>query len=269
MQQSGFFIIQRESLVDLEPLAKLLYITLLSDANWQDKNFYGTTIKRGQLVTSRASLAEKLQIPPTTVRRLTSKLEKAALIRTTTNNQFTIVTIVNYEQTQTLNQAKKGKATNERPTNDQRLTNEPQKSTSESPTSGHNITTEQHNNKNNITNKDPAAAPPTPPPKTRFLDWVYLSDDEFKSLTGVYGDHILKYYLRSLDGYLEQNIHKRPDGPLKSAYKNHYKVILNWANRDKAEGKGPFSDSFQAKFGTLNGAKTPINLTNGKTQYEQ
>ena len=93
-----------------------MFIYLLLSANTKDKRWRGMIVKRGQLVTSRASLSERLNISERSVRTCIARLVDGGEITTKSTNKFTILTICKYEQYQQVKN-------DSRPTNDQQTTN--------------------------------------------------------------------------------------------------------------------------------------------------
>lgn len=60
--------------------------------------------------------------------------------------------------------------------------------------------------------------------KKLFLDFVYLTNDEYKKLTERFGEQGTKDRIEKLNDYI---------GSKGAKYKSHYHTILVWANRDK------------------------------------
>ena len=108
---------------------KTVFLHLLLTANYEDKNWHGITIKRGQRVISYQKLAEECSISQQAVRTAILKLKSTSEITSKSTNKYTLVTIVTYEKYQI----------NEK------------KSTSKSTS---NATNEQQTNNNNIRNKE-------------------------------------------------------------------------------------------------------------------
>lgn len=80
-----------------DPYVKGLFLHLLIKANYKDLRFKGKVIKRGQLVTSIRHLAQDLNYSDKTVRRCLEKLKKTHEIKVKATNQYTLITITNYE----------------------------------------------------------------------------------------------------------------------------------------------------------------------------
>ena len=77
-----------------------LFVHLLMLANWQDKEWHGITIKRGQLATSLKELKKVTGIPTQQLRTCLLRLEKTQEITSKSTNKFRIITICNYDSYQ-------------------------------------------------------------------------------------------------------------------------------------------------------------------------
>ena len=102
-----------------------LFIYLLLNANHEDGEWRGVAIKRGQVVTGLHKLHEKTKISFQTIRTCLSRLKKTGEINIQTTNQYSIITILNYESYQS-DQQTTNKRSNKRLTNDQQTTNNKQ-----------------------------------------------------------------------------------------------------------------------------------------------
>lgn len=74
-----------------------VFIRLLIKANYKEKEWQGITIKRGQFLTSRRSLAKIMNLSEQRLRTVLSKLEATGEIRIEATQRSTLVTLVNYE----------------------------------------------------------------------------------------------------------------------------------------------------------------------------
>jgi hypothetical protein len=103
-----------------------LFFHLLIIANYETKKWKGKSVKRGQVIVGRKALAESSGLTEQQIRTALKKLKATNEITSTSTNDFTLVTIVNWE----LYQSKEDEATNEitststneQPTNNQRIT---------------------------------------------------------------------------------------------------------------------------------------------------
>lgn len=95
-----------------------LFIHLLLTANWKDDDFEQITVRRGQRVASRRSLAEETGMTEREIRTALNHLISTSEVTSKSYTKYTVITIENYDRYQ----APTGKTTNKRPTNDQQTT---------------------------------------------------------------------------------------------------------------------------------------------------
>lgn len=86
------------------------FIHLIFMANWEDKQWHGITIKRGQFVSSIENLRfqhghgkRKKRLTTKQVRTLISRLKTTNELASESNSQFTLYTIVKYNDYQDIN----------------------------------------------------------------------------------------------------------------------------------------------------------------------
>jgi hypothetical protein len=101
-----------------EPNTFSLFMYLLTNANNENRIWYGVEVKRGQLVVGRKSLSEKLGISERSIRTGLARLQESQAIDQQTTNRFTLVTICNYEIYQ--NEKEKEKSANDQKTTSKR-----------------------------------------------------------------------------------------------------------------------------------------------------
>lgn len=82
------------------PSTLQLFIYLLLRANKEDKKWRGILIKRGQLVTSVATISEETKLSMQQVRTSLNRLKSTNEITSKTTNRFTLVTVCKYESYQ-------------------------------------------------------------------------------------------------------------------------------------------------------------------------
>ena len=75
------------------------FVTLLANANVYEKKWNGTTIKRGQILTSISHLSRQFNKTTRQIRTALDNMEGEE-IEITTTNRFTIISIKNYESYQ-------------------------------------------------------------------------------------------------------------------------------------------------------------------------
>ena len=97
---------------------KILFLHCLLKANYKDKSYRGNTIKRGSFVTGRDVLANELGLSVQQVRTSLTKLKSTNEITIKSSSQGTVIEVVKYNDYQEVT----NKATNEQPTNNQRVT---------------------------------------------------------------------------------------------------------------------------------------------------
>lgn len=137
---SGFITLHRK-LLDWEWYSdintKTLFIHCLLKANWEDKNWRGIDIKRGSFVTSYDTLSKETKLTIQQIRTSIFKLTKTQEINIQTTNKFTLLSVVKYEDYQSL----EIKSTHKQQTNN--------KQTNKQITTTNNI-----NNNNHLTNNN-------------------------------------------------------------------------------------------------------------------
>lgn len=95
-----------------------LFIHLLLTANWKDDDFEQITVRRGQRVASRRSLAEETGMTEREIRTALNHLISTGEVTSKSYTKYTVITIENYDRYQ----APTGKTTSKRPANDQQTT---------------------------------------------------------------------------------------------------------------------------------------------------
>ncbi len=106
-----------------------LFIWLLLNANYADKKWQGTVIKRGQLLTTTPKIMEALRLTERQTRTCISRLKSTGEVSVKTTNKYSIITICNYDRYQDDNFSNVGQndgqndtqATDKRRTSDGRL----------------------------------------------------------------------------------------------------------------------------------------------------
>ena len=141
MDNKGWICLHRK-MIDWEWFSKpemvQLFIFLLLRASVKEAKWQGLVIKRGQLVTSVASISTATKLTAQKIRTCLQRLEDSGQIERKTTNKFTIITICNYESYQ-------DKQDDDQQANNKQITNKQQ-------TTNKQITTyKQYNNNNNIT----------------------------------------------------------------------------------------------------------------------
>lgn len=105
-----------------------LYIHLLLSANHTTVKWQGSTIKRGQLVTSVAQLAKNTGLSVQSVRTCLNRLKSTNEIAIETTKMYTLITICNYGRyigNESNSNKASNKASNKQPTNQKQTKNKP------------------------------------------------------------------------------------------------------------------------------------------------
>lgn len=98
-----------------------LFIHLLLKANYTETQWRGIKIGRGQHLTGRLSLSKETGLTEQQVRTALNKLISTNEITKESTNQYTIITIINYDKYQANNQQPTKRVTNEQPTDNHSL----------------------------------------------------------------------------------------------------------------------------------------------------
>ena len=108
-----------------------IFLHCLLKANYQDRQWKGITIERGQFVTGREILAKETGLTIQQVRTALDKLKSTGEITIKVTNKYSIVTICNYETYQGCeiesNQQNNHEITNKQPANNQQITSNQEK----------------------------------------------------------------------------------------------------------------------------------------------
>ena len=122
---AGFIKIHRK-LLEWEwhddPYLVALWVYLLLEVNWEDKRWHGKVIKRGQMLCSLTSLAEKTGLSIQQTRTRLERLEHTGEINRQSTNKWTLITICNFDKYQ-VNDSDTQQAVNKQITNKQQTNN--------------------------------------------------------------------------------------------------------------------------------------------------
>ncbi len=192
-------------------VVKGVFLHLLLTAAFRDSQWMGRTIKRGQVVVGVQKMADELGFTRQQVRTAIKKLKSTNEITTETTNKYTIVTVVNWEEYQLIDEI---------PTN--KITNTP---TNEQPTNNQQITNKQPHRKNvkNVKNVKKCVgdnpATHTQTQKISFAEFVTMTNAEYNALIEKFGETDTKRMIEILDN------HKGANGKV---YDSDYRAILSW-----------------------------------------
>lgn len=177
-----------------------LFFYLLTRANWKPSFYMSIRIERGQLATGLFRIQKDTGLSIQSIRTCLKRLKSTNELTIKSTNKFSIITLCNYDlyhpdhlvNQQTTQQADQ-QSINKQVTNEQQ---HPKKN---------------KNSNNSKKNKNPVFDPTG---KTKYLDWVYLSDEEMEKLQAYYERNQLDMEdlseaIRQLDAWFENNQHMR------------------------------------------------------------
>ncbi len=105
---------------------KSVFLHILLTAAYKESQWMGLTIRRGQVVVSAEKMGRDLGFTREQVRRALRKLKSTNEITIETTNKYSLITVVNWEDYQVLDEDTTNKTTNnntnEQPTNNQQTT---------------------------------------------------------------------------------------------------------------------------------------------------
>ena len=99
-----------------------LYIHLILHANYTDRKYQGTLVRRGEFITSHQGLADKLNLSIQNVRTAIKKLKSSEYITVKPTSKYSHITILGYDTMQD-EYTPTNKPTNIKVTNNQQSTN--------------------------------------------------------------------------------------------------------------------------------------------------
>lgn len=124
--QEGFVIVYRD-LLDWQyhdnPNAVALWIYILLKARWSDGFQNGVEIRRGQLMTTLATISAETGLNTGVINRLLKKFESDNQISVKTTNRFSVINVINYAKFQSLDGASGKQTENKRKTNGKQTEN--------------------------------------------------------------------------------------------------------------------------------------------------
>ncbi len=104
MNKADTYIKLNRSILDwgwfTEPNTFRVFIFLILKANIKDHQFDRIVVHRGEIVTSYASIAEKLRLTEKQVRTAISHLEMTGEIKRKIYNKYQVIKVVNYSKYQ-------------------------------------------------------------------------------------------------------------------------------------------------------------------------
>jgi len=152
-----------------------LFIYFLLKANFENKNWKGIEVKRGQFITGRKQLSKDLQMSEQMIRTCIGRLKSTNEITIQSTNKYSIITVLNYDSYQLLNSD-----------------HQPAKQPATQPTSNQQATTTKKDK--NIKKEDTANFYELEKQKVKgiykdkyiaFIDFLYGKNDMGKSLDAI------------------------------------------------------------------------------------
>ena len=133
------FVIEPRDIMDnewyTEPLTMHLYRHCRLRANYADAKWQGIEIKRGQFITSLATLSKETGLTVSQVKTALKKLKRTGYVTSKSTNKYRIITVLSYDDEQMYDKQ-----------NDRQMTNKSQADDNQ-------IATDNNNNKKNNNNK--------------------------------------------------------------------------------------------------------------------
>lgn len=215
----GYFKVHRkilDSQVFAHQIALKIWIWCLAKVTYKErfvsikigKGETTVKLKPGQFIFGRFKAEDELNIDGSTIYKWIQKFASPEfdMIRIESNNQYSIITICNWEQYQDNDNDKV--TTKEQPKNNQVTTKEQPSNT---------------NNNDKKENKDKKE-------KNKYADFVSMLPEEYQKLISEHGEENTKVFVTILNNYKGSNGKK---------YKSDYLTILNWVI-DKAKNDGKY-----------------------------
>lgn len=211
-----------------DPCTARVFFHLLLTASYQDCEYLGKRIMRGQTVTGRKQLSEQLDISEQSVRTALNHLISTGEITMQSTNKYSVITIVNYGAFQD----------NSDETNQQISQQNNQPSTSDQPTTNHIKEYKEHKE-----HEEPIYMPEASAPGSPTVIELTLNDKSQYPISQKQADEWSALYpaidtmqeLRKMKGWLDAN-------PAKRKTKGGIKRFVNgWLARE--QDKGPRQDS--------------------------
>lgn len=170
-------------------------------------------LQKGQLITGRKSISNQLKISESKIYRIINDFKSEQQIEQQTSNQNSLITILNWDKYQQLEQQNEQQMNNERTTDEQRVN------------TNNNVKNDK-NVKNGRNNNKPAE------PKIHFAEFVSMTNAEYEKLVSTHGKEFADQCIKELDNYKGANGKK---------YQSDYRAILSWVvdkvNKQKPKQK--------------------------------
>lgn len=205
------------------------FVHLLIKANFEDKQWHGIMVKRGQVITSRERLSKELNISVRCVRTCIDRLIKSGNVTRETTNQMTILTICNYDIYQDVMTSKRP---TKRPSNDQRTTNERPTTDQQPTTTKERKELEERKELQRI--KENNTLTRISDRTQSFFDWLEINCPyvfgHLKLPTDAQYDTLVERYGKNMIAEQCMQIENRAD--LRKKYKVLFPTLNNWCKRE-------------------------------------
>lgn len=200
---------------DSDYLAVWIYLLLNATHKEIPALFKGKKIilQKGQLITGRKSIAKQLKISESKIYRIINEFKSEQQIEQQVSNHNSLITIINWDKYQQIEQQ------NEQPVNNQRTTSEQPVNTNKNVKNDKNVKNERNNNIPASEVETSSADTAKANSKHKYGEYknVLLKDKELQTLKKEYRnwEELIKY----LDEYIEMKGYKA---------KSHYLCIKKW-----------------------------------------
>lgn len=207
-----------------------LFVYLLLKANMEDKQWRGIVIKRGQLVTSIASICKDTNLTTQQARTSLNRLKSTNEITIKTTNRFTLVTICKYESYQHLEDTEQ--QTEQQTTqqsNNKQITNKQQQHKNNK-----NIRNKEDNKEDIFTNvhiseKDATKVAPIKTIEERKVEFL----ESLRQYIPIYGEQMIREFY---DYWSESSENARKFRKEKQTTWDTAKRLARWAKNQKSYG---------------------------------
>ncbi|MCP3681708.1 MAG: hypothetical protein GY861_03370 [bacterium] len=192
-----------------QPNMVWLFIKCLLLANHEDKKWHGIDIRRGSFITSYENLSsKKAKVSVQQIRTALKRLKSTGEITIKTTNQYTHISIINYDKHQSFNKQINKQITNEQQTNNKQIT-----------------TTKEYKNDKNVKKKE------VPRPK----------EEDFERIASKYKVP-LSFVLSKWD---DLQTYCRAKG---KTYKNYNAALSQWVKRDAIKIRKEHGEKSKIRF---------------------
>lgn len=185
-----------------DPYTFKLFFHLVTFANFADKEFFGETIKRGQIARSYSTLAKETGLSERNVRTALQHLQKTGEVTVERHSKFSVITIKNYNEYQESDT----QVTPDRQRSDTRPTGDRQQ--------------DKNDKKDKKDKNDKKGGGETA---------SLLTPEQYTALSSEFGEDKVKEYIIRVNSYCEE---------IGKPYKNPALIIRKWIIQDKGKENG-------------------------------